>query len=450
MIDSRAIAWHVLLPEPVSYVALGCSAHLAAALAGVSSPGAPPALVIGDVADEVVGGEYDVAVWVNSTPSNAQLQRFAPAHVRRYAAVPSLADARWYVPIDSPHHAAAALDLVSPFRPRARLLKALLKTSARLGMLHGFRDRITIASCSPSQLDQFLADTFGSQLGSVALAPGRFGDERKLIALAMDRNAKRLAFVKIGFKPTAHEALVNEAEWLGRMNRTHLGPSVPRLLGYCHHDTQTFVAIAPGPDRSGPAELTRLHDDWLRAFQQLGQREATFDASSTASRLRITWPRIHDRVTSRWQIRLDQAVTRMRETLASRPLTLAPAHGDFAPWNTRIDPSGQLYVFDWEHAQANAIQLYDVLHFQFMIEVTLGRGVTPASARLWLGRRVAPHAAQTMSPFLLSALFGAFLVDLALRYLTLMADRGLQEDDMVLSAIAPLLDGWANWWDREE
>jgi hypothetical protein len=446
MIDSRAIAWHVLLPEPVCYVTRGCSAPLTAALSVASSSDAPPALVVGDAADEVVSGDYDVAVWVNSIPSNAQLRRFAPANVRRYAALPSLADPRWYVPVDSPQHAAAALDLVSPYRPRARLLKALLQASARLGTLQGFRNRITIASRNPSQLDKFLVDTFGSQIGSVALAPGRFGDERKLIALALDRDAGRLAFVKIGFTPAAHEALVNEADWLGTLNRSHLLPTVPRLLGYRHHGMQTYVAIAPGPDRTGPKEFTRLHRDWLRSFQRLDQHDATFAASATASQIHKVWPRIRDSVTTSWQVRMDRVISRIQGTLGDHPLPLTAAHGDFAPWNTRLDPSAQLFVFDWEDARSDCIPLYDVFHFQFMIRVALTGGLLPADVSQWLPKAIMPHVDWSPPAPLVPALFGAFLVDLALKYLAPMAGRGIQEDDLVLSAVAPLLDDVEAWW----
>lgn len=449
MVDARAIAWHVFLPEPTNYVTIGCSNQLTAALASASSSGAPLTLVTERMQDESDDVDYNAAVWINTTPNDTHLQRFAPESVRRFAALPSLADARWYIPLDSPQYAAASLDLISPFRIRARLLKVFLHASARLGLLHRFRDRITIASRTSSRLDQFLVGIFGEQLGSVALAPGRFGDERKVIALALDRKAARLAFVKIGLTPAAHDALANESAWLERLSRTSLERTVPRLLGFHQHGTQTFVAISPGPDRSGPVKLTPLHLDWLRAFQQLDQRNATFADSATEYRFQFLWPRIHTSVTEKWQRRIDRTISSIRCDLGKHTLKLTPAHGDFAPWNTRMGTSGRLFVFDWEYARSDCLPLYDVTHFQFMKSITLEGGVSPADVLRWLQKRVMPHAEPDLPVSLIPVLLRAYLADLALHHLAGMATRGLQDDDLVLSAVTPLLDEQSRWWEGE-
>jgi hypothetical protein len=48
------------------------------------------------------------------------------------------------------------------------------------------------------------------------------------------------------------------------------------------------------------------------------------------------------------------------------------AHGDFAPWNTRVG-DGRLYVFDWESASWEAPTLWDIFHFKTQVAALLNK-----------------------------------------------------------------------------
>ncbi len=41
-------------------------------------------------------------------------------------------------------------------------------------------------------------------------------------------------------------------------------------------------------------------------------------------------------------------------------------HGDFAPWNLKIQNTGILIAIDWEDAQRNGLPLQDLIHFIFI------------------------------------------------------------------------------------
>ena len=59
----------------------------------------------------------------------------------------------------------------------------------------------------------------------------------------------------------------------------------------------------------------------------------------------------------------------LRELRGSR-VACGLHHGDFAPWNTRVD-RGNLSVFDWESAECAAPTLWDQFHFLSQAECVL-------------------------------------------------------------------------------
>ena len=53
-------------------------------------------------------------------------------------------------------------------------------------------------------------------------------------------------------------------------------------------------------------------------------------------------------------------------------MPLSVAHGDFAPWNTRLGERS-LFVLDWERASEGMSPLYDAFNFQALQEALQGR-----------------------------------------------------------------------------
>lgn len=60
--------------------------------------------------------------------------------------------------------------------------------------------------------------------------------------------------------------------------------------------------------------------------------------------------------------RLVKAINRLEGEGPQAEVTCSLAHGDFTPWNTFF-VDGELYVFDWEYAQANGSIVSDLIHF---------------------------------------------------------------------------------------
>ena len=69
---------------------------------------------------------------------------------------------------------------------------------------------------------------------------------------------------------------------------------------------------------------------------------------------------------------LGPALERLHEELGPVNMPLSLAHGDFAPWNTRLGERS-LFVLDWERASEGMTPLYDAFNFQALQSALLGR-----------------------------------------------------------------------------
>ena len=59
-------------------------------------------------------------------------------------------------------------------------------------------------------------------------------------------------------------------------------------------------------------------------------------------------------------------VQRLEEARGRVPVC-ARWHGDFAPWNRARDRSGQLWIWDWESSEPDAVAGLDALHWAFSV-----------------------------------------------------------------------------------
>ena len=69
---------------------------------------------------------------------------------------------------------------------------------------------------------------------------------------------------------------------------------------------------------------------------------------------------------------LGPALERLHDELGPVSMPLSLAHGDFAPWNTRLGPRS-LFVFDWERASERMSPLYECSNFQALQAALQGR-----------------------------------------------------------------------------
>jgi hypothetical protein len=276
------------------------------------------------------------------------------AHVARYAALPSIEAPRWLVPLAGGAVAAGALDLYTPYRPKARLQRAALKLALRFGPRFWRPRQVTIATRHVPALLRIAEEalqTGGLQLG---VSTGTPGPARKPTVAYLDVRGRIQAYAKVATSDIARSLVVNEAAILGRLAADYGEPRLwPQLLfageldGRCvalqsalagkpasramgGGHVQLLARLAGGPPR--PV----LESDLLRS---LGARLAAAGVKGAP-----------------WAV-LDAALGSLARVELPRTLT----HGDFAPWNLR-ERNGAVTAFDWEYGVLDGLPGLDALH----------------------------------------------------------------------------------------
>src|SRR5262249_28337198 len=73
----------------------------------------------------------------------------------------------------------------------------------------------------------------------------------------------------------------------------------------------------------------------------------------------------------------------LRNELEERHVQATIQHGDFAPWNIKVQPSGDWVVLDWERGELKGIPGWDWFHYFVQTSILVGRvGVTEIVTRL--------------------------------------------------------------------
>lgn len=381
MTDERSLTWTYLLPAD----------------AGYSLIGAPPTFRDLLALANVRHGKDVLCVWA---PKMADLSRISidrfralalvnpcrvPVtalrnsgfrHVRRYAVLPSLADARWFVPRDNVLVAEAALHMYAPYRLRARLLKLGAKLAIRMHLPLWHADELIIAAREPLPLERTLAKPFGEVEIRLAFSSGTPGPARKPVFQILRPNGHILGYAKLGITAMTACLIRREAGLLRSLSANfRVKEFAPALLfeGEAHGMPVAVQTAVSG--KAGPIEPTLMH--WrLLASLRSGERRPV--AASHMFR------NIERRV-----LQLANPVPAMNSALKSvRPvaekLTLPATivHGDFAPWNLRMQ-GRELRAFDWEYGEIDGIPLVDELHHDFQVGFLLrGWGLERASAYL--------------------------------------------------------------------
>lgn len=367
MTDARALTWLHLLPARTAVTTVGGPSWFRELLADRRAGEAAPVLVAADRRPAELPGLEPFAglVAVNCDGLTERGLRAAGfTYVRDFAVLPSLADARWFVPLDSPAVSAAAFRLYSPFRPLARLKHLGVRTAARGGLPLWYRDRVLIAQRSLPPVERMLGTLLPDVPLRLALASGAPGPARKPTALVLDARGRALAVAKLATTALAQRLVQHEAEVLRALTaRPDSARIAPQLL-FAGEVDQAIVAVESVlPGRPAPRRLTADHRAFLAGLHTgRAKPAARTDIVTTLHRRTAALP------SPRPDLRalLDAAMPLLEELRL--PETVV--HGDFAPWNLRAH-RGQVAAFDWEYAQLDGLPLLDELHHTLQVGLLL-------------------------------------------------------------------------------
>ena len=153
--------------------------------------------------------------------------------------------------------------------------------------------------------------------------------------------------MKVGVTEAARKLIEQERQFL---ESTPTGtPAIPPLLGTFANTRLQAIALDFLPGRSPRTAddhlLPKLLRNWLRPQQPIGLTDTRFwrELSATSADHPI----------------FKSLAVAMRKQSSSGAIV----HGDFAPWNVRVSPSGDWMALDWERGDLNGPPAWDWFHY---------------------------------------------------------------------------------------
>jgi hypothetical protein len=287
---------------------------------------------------------------------------------RMYTAYPNLANVRWLLPAKEPALRRAGIEgLYQPNSLRGRAVLTIIGS----GVVPG--EKVWLEEDALARLEAMLASVMGVEAVRLAFYLGVPAPHRKVTAQVLTPEGKTLAYAKIATSPLAQAAVKTERRALLRLSESAgLQGTVPKVLGSLDWHGGTILLITMGPPRPGPRGLSSVHLHFCtRVFQSFRVQE-TFVESPMWTRMSEIWLRLQDSSPETLPANLGPALERLHDELGPMSMPFSLAHGDFAPWNTRLGPRS-LFVLDWERASEGMSPLYDAFNFQALQAALQGR-----------------------------------------------------------------------------
>ncbi|HFB98710.1 MAG TPA: hypothetical protein ENJ62_06180 [Bryobacterales bacterium] len=268
---------------------------------------------------------------------------------------------RWLVPIRGLADGNVPFGIYEPWRWRARMFKFVMARALRHGWRGRTRNRLGIPQRQLEPLRRMVKDSTGREASLFSMAVGADNRVAKVTIQALDGEGRTLGFFKMGLTPAAERRVRHEAEMLNRLAAAPaLSGRIPAALATGTWNGRYVLLQSPVGEQRGPERFLREHERFLETLQQVAPSARRAD--ELVEEVEARWARAAFLAPASWRITVSAALDRAWRLLDHEPVACGPAHGDFAPWNTRW-ASGRIAAFDWELAEWNAPAGWDRLHF---------------------------------------------------------------------------------------
>lgn len=264
-----------------------------------------------------------------------------------------------------PCPAFATMDLYPAQTSRARAARTLLRWLLRAALPLG-TERVSFV-VSP-------ADPFVEFLSSLANKPGRkpptlgvlagnpSSEGQRFMLLVFDANQRPVAVAKAGWSEQARGLIEKEESFLGAVPaHTRAVPALratfqsPRLRALA---LDFYAGDSPRPEHE--AALAPLLESWIDPNRKIPVADTP------------DWVRLEGVCAG------SNLLPLLAGRLRGRVIQSAIHHGDFAPWNIKVSPSGAWTVLDWERGELTGIPGWDWFHYIIQSAILVGRLPTSA------------------------------------------------------------------------
>jgi hypothetical protein len=426
-----ALTWTCLFPGDASYLCEAAPTWLLEMLRPFEPSGRPVRISQGTCTRTAAAKHLDGQVVINPKPSvERELKADGFNYIRRFAVLPSLRHARWFIPLDSGRISAGAFSLYTPARRSARIKQLGARALALTGLPLWYRDHVLIASRGTPPIERNIQGLFPNTEVRLALSAGapEPARNRKPSLAVLDRSGRIVAIAKIGNSDLSQQITLHESAILRALanESDELAASTPRLLFAGDIDGQFLLvqsALAGKP--TGP-QLTPAYHHFL-ALLRCGEVKPVHQIAMFIE-LRERLYRLGEH-----GLQLLRSLDSLEPVLRSLRVPSTIVHGDFTPWNLRRSQGG-LAAFDWEYATLDGLPLIDETHFRLQVGYLLHG---------WSEKRAAHElhvAAAGAAPLIVmvkhaTALQCIYLIDMLARLL----EEGYSPDDEMLTWYRRLL-----------
>ena len=289
-----------------------------------------------------------------------------------YWMFPSAEKARLLLPRGSRSvTAAAATNYRGMRRPTKNLGRTALGLLARSGApLSPARLSVSVRADRPDVAAglplRALADALGVE--AVHAATGvRAGANRKATLHLLDHAGAPLGYAKFGWSETTDQFVRTEGAALRRVGGQPAPMRAPALLADFDYHGHPVIVTEPLPlavrgARSRQAAPPSSQE--LFSLCRLTRRARVRDTEHFQSLVARLEEMRSDPVAGAVVAATRPVVDNLRSEDGEVPVT-SMWHGDLAPWNRARDETGQLWVWDWESAEPDAVAGLDALHWAF-------------------------------------------------------------------------------------
>jgi thymidylate kinase len=324
--------------------------------------------------NDLQGGDPPASVVVSSNPTKRtrhELARQGYTRVRWFFVLPSPTSPRWLFPLGNGCGALEGLEVYKPYATGARVWKSLLTLVVAARCQSLVPHKVLVASRGSLPLEALVREVTGEAETVFALSLGTPNRFRKLTIQVMRPEGEILGYIKLPLTEAATERVRHEAEMLRRLgNFAALRGHIPKVLHAGDWKNGYILFQSCGPSCPGPIQFNNLHEDFLRKLG--GLHQVLKPGEALVKEVAARWQKAGPSLDPAWRALGQAALKKAAHELDGAMIPCGIMHGDFAPWNTRVE-RGRLYAFDWESAAWDAPILWDPFHFHVQVASLLNK-----------------------------------------------------------------------------
>lgn len=196
----------------------------------------------------------------------------------------------------------------------------------------------------------------------------RTGANRKATMQLLDDAGTSVGYAKFGWSAAADDFVVTETRALKEVGGTEGLMRAPRLLASFTQGGRPVVVMEPLPAdvrglRGQQQAPTSAELYALCPVERIARAGSTAQLRAVARRLEAL------RGSASAGAVVDRARSLCAELESDRRTVPVQArtHGDLTPWNCARDAGGQLWAWDWESSELDAVAGLDAVHWEFSV-----------------------------------------------------------------------------------